>query len=83
MGERRSRRPSAHPLPPIPLLFPPSAIQVNGNDHYILNTIVFSSKIGVEVNGAADVCVCGARSPTRRSLPFFKPSVRASLFPLF
>ena len=25
-----------------------------GNDHYILNTIVFSSKVGVEVNGAAD-----------------------------
>ena len=24
------------------------------NDHYILNTIVFSSKVGVEVNGAAD-----------------------------
>ena len=27
---------------------------VQGNDHYILNTIVFSSKIGLEVNGAAD-----------------------------
>ena len=24
-----------------------TAIQINGNDHYILNTIVFSSKIGV------------------------------------
>jgi len=31
-----------------------TAIQINGNDHYILNTIIFSSKIGVEVNGAAD-----------------------------
>jgi len=31
-----------------------TAIQINGNDHYILNTIVFSSKIGLEVNGAAD-----------------------------
>ena len=31
-----------------------TAIQVNGNDHYILNTVVFSSKIGLEVNGAAD-----------------------------
>lgn len=31
-----------------------TAIQVNGNDHYILNTIVFSSRIGIEVNGAAD-----------------------------
>lgn len=31
-----------------------TAIQINGNDHYILNTIVFSSKIGLEINGAAD-----------------------------
>jgi len=31
-----------------------TAIQINGNDHYILNSIVFSSKVGVEVNGAAD-----------------------------
>ena len=31
-----------------------TAIQINGNDHYILNTIVFSSKIGLEVHGAAD-----------------------------
>eukprot|EP00656_Telonema_subtile_P038343 TRINITY_DN430_c0_g1_i3.p1 TRINITY_DN430_c0_g1~~TRINITY_DN430_c0_g1_i3.p1 ORF type:complete len:395 (-),score=63.83 TRINITY_DN430_c0_g1_i3:107-1291(-) len=31
-----------------------TAIQINGNDHYILNTIVFSSKVGLEVNGAAD-----------------------------
>eukprot|EP01063_Lacrimia_lanifica_P041119 TRINITY_DN94_c0_g2_i1.p1 TRINITY_DN94_c0_g2~~TRINITY_DN94_c0_g2_i1.p1 ORF type:complete len:512 (+),score=199.57 TRINITY_DN94_c0_g2_i1:50-1537(+) len=31
-----------------------TAIQINGNDHYILNSIVFSSRIGVEVNGAAD-----------------------------
>ena len=31
-----------------------TAIQINGNDHYILNTIVFSAKIGLEVNGAAD-----------------------------
>ena len=30
------------------------AIQINGNDHYVLNTIVFSSKIGLEVNGAAN-----------------------------
>jgi hypothetical protein len=30
------------------------AIQINGNDHYILNTVVFSSKIGLEVNGAAN-----------------------------
>jgi len=32
-----------------------TAIQINGNDHYILNTIIFSSKVGVQVNGAADV----------------------------
>merc|ERR1712232_467781 len=31
-----------------------TAIQINGNDHYVLNTIVFASKIGVEVNGAAN-----------------------------
>jgi len=31
-----------------------TAIQINGNDHYILNTIIFSAKIGLEVNGAAD-----------------------------
>ena len=31
-----------------------TAVQINGNDHYILNTIVFSSKVGLEVNGAAD-----------------------------
>ena len=30
------------------------AIQINGNDHFIRDTIVFSSKIGLEVNGAAD-----------------------------
>ena len=38
-----------------------TAIQINGNDHYILNTIVFSSKIGLEVNGAADY-ITGAAS---------------------
>jgi len=31
-----------------------TAIQINGNDHYVLNTIVFSSKVGVAVHGAAD-----------------------------
>ena len=30
------------------------AIQINGNDHFIRDVIVFSSKIGLEVNGAAD-----------------------------
>lgn len=31
-----------------------TAISINGNDHYVLNSIVFSSKVGVAVNGAAD-----------------------------
>jgi hypothetical protein len=43
-----------------------TAIQINGNDHYILNTIVFSAKVGLEVNGAADyitgVHVCEYRN---------------------
>ena len=30
------------------------AVQINGNDHYLRDVIVFASKIGVEVNGAAD-----------------------------
>ena len=30
------------------------AIQINGNDHFVSSTIVFSSMIGLEVNGAAD-----------------------------
>ena len=30
------------------------AIQINGNDHFVRDVIVFSSKIGLEVNGAAD-----------------------------
>eukprot|EP00054_Salpingoeca_dolichothecata_P016149 m.94183 g.94183 ORF g.94183 m.94183 type:complete len:453 (+) comp21842_c0_seq6:247-1605(+) len=31
-----------------------TAIQINGNDHYLLDVIVFSSRVGVEVHGAAD-----------------------------
>eukprot|EP00051_Salpingoeca_urceolata_P012150 m.150747 g.150747 ORF g.150747 m.150747 type:complete len:494 (-) comp17391_c0_seq1:77-1558(-) len=31
-----------------------TAIQINGNDHFITNTIVFSSLVGLEVNGAAN-----------------------------
>jgi len=31
-----------------------TAIEINGNDHYVLNTIIFSAKIGVAVHGAAD-----------------------------
>jgi hypothetical protein len=36
-----------------------TAVQINGNDHYILNTIVFSSKIGLEVNGAVQCAFFG------------------------
>ena len=31
-----------------------TAIQVNGNDHYIVDTIVFSGLVGIQVNGAAN-----------------------------
>jgi len=31
-----------------------TAIEINGNDHYVLNTIIFSAKVGVAVHGAAD-----------------------------
>ena len=31
-----------------------TAIQINGNDHFMLDSIVFSSRVGLEVNGAAD-----------------------------
>lgn len=48
-----------------------TAIEINGNDHYILNTIVFSSRIGVAVNGAADV-ITGVHVwfPVNRALHF-------------
>ncbi len=48
-------------------------IQVNGNDHYILNTIVFSSKIGVEINGAANLIVdTHVWFPMNAALPLVK-----------
>jgi hypothetical protein len=48
-----------------------TAIQINGNDHYILNTIVFSSLIGLQVNGAADY-ITGVHVwfPINRALSF-------------
>lgn len=46
-----------------------TAIQINGNDHYILNTIVFSSKIGLEVNGAADYVTGVRTAPPSMFLP--------------
>jgi hypothetical protein len=41
---------------PFSVSAPPKAvaIQVNGNDHYIVNTVVFSSMVGLQVNGAAN-----------------------------
>ena len=48
-----------------------TAIQINGNDHYILNSIVFASKIGVEVNGAANrVSGVHVWFPINRALAF-------------
>ena len=33
-----------------------TALQINGNDHYLQNVIVFDfAKVGVEVNGAANL----------------------------
>jgi len=31
-----------------------TAIEINGNDHYMINTIVFAAKVGLVVNGAAN-----------------------------
>lgn len=48
-----------------------TAIQINGNDHYILNSIVFASKVGVEVNGAANrVSGVHVWFPINRALAF-------------
>ena len=48
-----------------------TAVQINGNDHYILNSIVFASKIGVEVNGAANrVSGVHVWFPINRALAF-------------
>lgn len=57
-----------------------TAIQINGNDHYILNTIVFSSRVGLEVNGAADY-ITGTHVwfPDNKALNF-KDSVNAMAF---
>jgi len=55
-----------------------TAIQINGNDHYILNTIVFSSKVGLEVHGAANY-VSGVHVwfPINRALAFVDAGVMA------
>ena len=39
------------------------AIAINSNDHYILNSIVFSSKIGLYNKGAANMAT-GEQSAT-------------------
>ena len=48
-----------------------TAIEINGNDHYVLNTVVFSSKIGLAVNGGANY-VTGTHVwfPLNRALAF-------------
>ncbi len=53
-------------------------IQQNGNDHYIRDTIIFSSKIGVEVNGAADY-ISGTHVwfPDNQAIRFFPQGVMA------
>jgi hypothetical protein len=54
------------------------AIQVNGNDHFILNTIVFSSKVGLEVNGAANnVQNVHVWFPDNQALAFVDQGVKA------
>jgi hypothetical protein len=54
------------------------AIQINGNDHFIRDTIVFSSKIGLEVNGAADY-ISGVHVwfPSNQALRFVEQGVMA------
>jgi hypothetical protein len=54
------------------------AIQVNGNDHYIQSTVVFSSKIGLEVNGAANY-ITGVHVwfPSNQALAFVDEGVKA------
>ena len=49
LGETNFDYPFSQAAPPKAV-----AIQINGNDHYVLNTVVFSSKVGLEVNGAAN-----------------------------
>jgi hypothetical protein len=54
------------------------AIQINGNDHYVSDSVVFSSKIGLEVNGAADY-ITGVHVwfPDNQALAFVDEGVKA------
>ena len=54
------------------------AVQINGNDHYLRDVIVFASKIGVEVNGAADY-ISGTHVwfPDNQAIRFFPEGVMA------
>lgn len=54
------------------------AVQLNGNDHYILDTVVFSAKVGLEVNGAANY-VTGTHVwfPQNQALAFVAQGVMA------
>lgn len=55
-----------------------TAIQINGNDHYVLHTVVFSAKVGLEVNGAANF-VSGTHVwfPRNQALAFVDEGVKA------
>ncbi len=54
------------------------AIQLNGNDHFISETIVFSSKVGIEVNGAANnILNCHVWFPDNQALAFVDQGVMA------
>ena len=50
-----------------------TAIEINGNDHYVLNTIVFSSRVGVAVHGAADY-ITGTHGKTMAAQPHLHTS---------
>jgi hypothetical protein len=46
-----------------------TGILINGNDHYVSNTIVFSARVGVQLNGAANIlngaCVVDSKAGQR------------------
>jgi hypothetical protein len=73
LGESNFDFPWTHANPPKSV-----AVQLNGNDHYVLNTVVFSSKIGLEVNGAANrVDGVHVWFPYNQALAFEKEGVMA------
>ena len=65
---------------PFDMEHPPrsTAIQINGHDHFVLNTIVFSSKVGLEVSGSANVLTnVHVWFPENRALAFVDIGVMA------